>query len=220
MNPSPSVKQALHLFTLMDQKGTPDEQLQTLYSSGLIADLLDADVSNVNRDEFRCMLGLKPLVPQFTVWKTIKLGVHKTPDAYRQSILAQKNKIYTYADQILDKVTVSSTETEIDLAIVTVADLGFKRATRRDVIYKRIVEIGAQLCPNEVGPALQDQYFDQPSGEYNAIAMEPLADSFGALRIFDVRHVNGERWLIAYFGYPGSAWGPDGRFVVAVPRKS
>jgi hypothetical protein len=221
VNPSPSVKQALHFFTLVDQKGTPDEQLQALYSSGLIADLLDADVSNVNRDEFRRVLGLKPLIPTLTVWKTIKLGVHKTPDAYRQSILAQKGtRIYQYADQILDKVTVSPAETEIDLAIVTAADLGFKGKTRHDVICKRIVEIGAQLCPNEVGPALRDQYADQPSGEHNVIAMESLTNSDGDPIVFTVDDDNIERWLSMYKSNPDKTWYSDSRFVVTVPRKS
>jgi len=157
----------------------------------------------------------------FTIWKTIKLGVRKTPDAYRQSILAQKNRIYIYADQILNKVTVFPTETEIDLAIVTVADLGFKRATRYDVICKRIVEIGAQLCPNEVGPALRDQYLYQPSGEYNAIviAMESLTVSEGNLRIFILLRDHSWQWLSTCNGDPGDMWGPDFRFVVAVPRK-
>lgn len=215
-----TIKQSAKILSLFED--TPSDQFQAILESGFLADLRDANVSEVNRDEFRRIIGLKPLVPALTVWKTIKLGVHKTPDAYRQSILAQKgkgNRIYQYADQILNKVTVSPTETEIDLAVVTVADLGFKRATRYDAIKKRIIEIGAQLCPNEVGPALRDQYPDQPSGEYNAIAMEPLTDSGGALDVFSVGRGSGGRWLRACDGDPDGAWNPDSRFVVAVPRK-
>lgn len=159
------------------------------------------------------------LVPELKVWKTIKLGFHRTPDAYRQSNFAQGNRIYQYADQILDKVTVSPTETKINLAVVTVADLGFKRATHYDVICKRIIEIGAQLCLNEVGPALRDQYTDQPFDEYNVIAMEPLIVSVDDLRIFSVSRDIGGRWLDACHGNPGYAWNPGDRFVVAVPRK-
>jgi hypothetical protein len=178
-----TLKQSAKLLSLFED--TPGDQLQAILASGFLADVRDANISDIDRDEFRRVLGLNPLIPTLTIWKTIKLGVHKTPDAYRQSITGKKNRIYTYADQILDKVTISPTETEIDLAVVTVADLGFKRVTRRDVIYKRIVEIGAQLCPNEVGPALRDQYPDQPSGEYNAIAMEPLSASDGDLSVFE-----------------------------------
>lgn len=45
----------------MSNKGTPAEQIQRLYRSGLLADLLDANVDEVNRDEFRKVLGLGPV---------------------------------------------------------------------------------------------------------------------------------------------------------------
>lgn len=213
-----TLKQSAKILSLFEDM--PSDQIQAILESGFLADLRDGNVSEVDRGEFRRVLGLKPLRPELKIWKTIKLGVHKTPDAYRQSILDQKNKIYTYADQILDNVAVSSTETELDLAVLTVADLGFKRATRYDVICKRIIEVGAQLCPAEVGPALRDQYPDQPAGEYNAIATQALADLDDDLHLFSVDHVLDDRWLITCLGDFDSAWGPDLRFVVVVPRKS
>lgn len=225
-----TLKQSAKILSLFED--TPSDQLQVILGSGFLADLRDADVSKVDRDEFRKMLGLKPLVPTLTVWKTIKLGSLqvqtlpiKAPEGgskchlYVQALESKKFRIGDYARQILNKVTIASVETEIDLAVLTVADLGFKRATRYDVIKKRIVEIGAQLCPAEVGPALRLSYEDQPSGEYNAIAMEPLAVSAGDLLIFYVVHGDGGRWLSTYHGYPDIMWNPVNRFVVAVPRK-
>lgn len=61
MRTDASWQQAANLLTLVSNKGTPAGQIQRLYSSGLLADLLDANVDEVNRDEFRRVLGLGPV---------------------------------------------------------------------------------------------------------------------------------------------------------------
>jgi len=40
---------------------TPLEQVQNLLESGLLADLRDANIAKINRDEFRQRIGLSPL---------------------------------------------------------------------------------------------------------------------------------------------------------------
>ena len=62
-----TLAQANHFLTLINQKGVQAEQLQELYESGLLADLLDANVGEVNRDDFRKLCGLTPLEPRITV---------------------------------------------------------------------------------------------------------------------------------------------------------
>ncbi len=42
---------------------TPNEQLQAIFASGLLTDLRDGDIEQVDREEFRRVLGLKPPVP-------------------------------------------------------------------------------------------------------------------------------------------------------------
>lgn len=64
MSTNASWQQAANLLTLVGNKGTPSEQIQKLYNSGLLADLLDANVDKVNRDEFRKVLGLVALEPR------------------------------------------------------------------------------------------------------------------------------------------------------------
>lgn len=44
-------------------KDTPEEQVQAILASGLLADLRDGNVAGVNRDELRRLLGLAPLTP-------------------------------------------------------------------------------------------------------------------------------------------------------------
>ncbi len=119
---NPTVKQALHFFALVEQKDVSEEQLQALYQSGLVSDLLDANASEINRDEFRRVCGLKPFVPELKIWKTIKLGLHKSPDEYRTALKAAGYRIGDYANQVLDKISVAKTETEVDLTRMGMAN--------------------------------------------------------------------------------------------------
>ena len=69
-----TLKQANQILNLISQKDSSSQQLQALYASGLFSDLLDANVDQVSREKFREMLGLKPLLPSFTI------GVRDTSD--------------------------------------------------------------------------------------------------------------------------------------------
>lgn len=51
--------QAKQFLTLVSQKNVPAEKLQAIYNSGLLSDLLDGNLDEVNRDEFRRILGLR-----------------------------------------------------------------------------------------------------------------------------------------------------------------
>lgn len=171
---------------------------------------------------------IKPIQPptpkpafQFKVGRTIKLGLFKTPQQYRQVLDAIGVQTGTYAGQILDKITISKTVTEVDLSEpFTVSDLGFTIGTTRyDVIKQRIVELGGELCPNEVGPATRFQYLDQPKGDWFRVAMEGLPGADCDLDVFNVGHGDDGLWLFSYDGCPGTLCGPDDRFVCVVPRK-
>ncbi len=54
-----TLAQGNQVLNLILQKQTPAEQLQTLIQSGLLSDLLDANVEEVNRDKFREVIGLR-----------------------------------------------------------------------------------------------------------------------------------------------------------------
>ena len=154
----------------------------------------------------------------FAVWKTITLGLNQSPSEYRKALKANGYRVGDYADQILNKVKISG-ETQLDLVVKTVADLGFKDGARRDAIYARAKELGLELCPSEVGPALRLVYQDQPYGEWLRIAMEPITDSDGVLEVFVVDHDDDERWLLGDYDDPGYFWDAGRRWVFVAPRK-
>lgn len=60
-----TLKQAGKVLEVIGE--TPCEQLQKLLGSGLFSDLLAANVESVNRDDFRKVIGLKPLGMNTTI---------------------------------------------------------------------------------------------------------------------------------------------------------
>lgn len=166
-------------------------------------------------------LALQPIVCSFPTWKTIKLGTLKNVGAIRKALKEQGYSVGDLASDILGKpaFTVSPTETQLDLVVVSGRDLGFKNSVTCKEIYDRALEQGLALCPNEVGPQLRLQYAEQPQGEWLLVAMEPITDSDGGLRVFDVECHSGGRWLYGSLGEPGSVWDADRRWVF-VRRKS
>ncbi len=91
----------------------------------------------------------------------------------------------------------------MDLVNISVGDLGFKNRTQYDDICPRAVEMGMELCPAEVGPALRLVYDDQPQDEWLRVAMEAITDSGGDRSIFAVGRSFGGLWLSGSHGRPG-----------------
>lgn len=181
------------------------------------------------KDLKKFLAGLKPEIEVpvkaelLTVWKTLKLGTGlKTADDFRAAIKKIGHRIGDWGNDILGKptFTVADSESEVDLVIRSVAELGFKNGATRKQIYDRALELGLQLCPSEVGPQLRLQYQDQPKGEWLLIAMEPITGSVGYLGVFLVVHGGVGRWLYASYGRPDDHWLAVDRWVFIQPRKS
>jgi len=122
-------------------------------------------------------------------------------------------RIGDWAKQILPKVKTSKQSQETEIIRLSVADLGFTKAARYDELCKKAKELGLELCPAEVGPALRLELKDQPMGDYFRVAMEPLAYSGGVLELFNVDRNEDGRWLNTSNGYPDIQWFPENSFV-------
>ena len=147
--------------------------------------------------------------------KKLKLG--KKID--RKMLEKASFQVRIYASQILEKVTFGK-KREVELKVMSVAELGFKAWTKYSDICAKIKELGYELCPAEVGPALRMAYKDQPLGEWLRIAMEPLVDSGGVLNVFCLGRDSVGLYLISYRGVSDARCNPSGRFVCVVSRKS
>ncbi len=147
------------------------------------------------------------------------LGVHKTAEAYRAA-LEDSFRISEYAGNVLDSQTpIASAETEVDLVIVTPAELGFTDLPTYGQICDRAIELGLAICPREVGPALRLAYPDQPFGEWLRVAMEEVTDSRGRRSVFRVERDGVGRWLSAPWFGPQDMWFLDAQFVFVRSRK-
>jgi hypothetical protein len=112
------------------------------------------------------------------VWKTITIGTYRSVGELRDALRAAHIWIGDVATEALDlpALALAETETEIDLAVIPVEQLGFgaSGATLGD-IQERAKRRGLVLCPAEVALQLRLQYRRQPVGEFLLVAMEPLA---------------------------------------------
>ena len=161
-------------------------------------------------------------VSELKVFKTIKLGTGlKTADDFRKSFKDNGFKLGDWANDILGKpvFTVATEETELDLVVVSVAELGFKKGATREQIYTRAEERGLYRCPAEVGPQLRLQYADQPNGEWLIVAMEPIRYSACRLELFLVEHDDDGLWLYSSYDDSDLVWNADNPWVFARPRK-
>jgi hypothetical protein len=153
----------------------------------------------------------KPI--EMPVWKTVKLGTCKTPSEYRKALKKAGMRIGDWGDDILGRITCSKEEIDLDLVVLSVGDLGLKDGAKYSDICAKAVELGLELCPAEVGPALRLQYGDQPKGEWLRIAMEAITDRDGSLSFFYVERGGDGLWLRGHGGLPDGVWGAVHRFV-------
>ncbi len=200
-----TLDQGMKILSLFS--GTPCEQVQELLERGLLADLRDGNLTGVNRDRFREFLGLMPRekIPNFPIWGSIKLGLHKSARAYCKEMKKAGVHIDPLAKDILDSscFTVSKTETEVDIVIVSNADLGFEKGASHSTTCARAEEFGLELCPAEVGPALRlASYTGLLRGKWVIVAMNPITDSKGDYCVFDMVHIHTGPWLNATRVHP------------------
>jgi hypothetical protein len=159
------------------------------------------------------------LPPQkFEIWRTIRIGGFRNADEVRKAIKNAGMNIGNYANDILGKILLATSETDVNIVLLSVADLGFKDGAEYGKICSRAKELGLELCPAEVGSQLRLQYKDQPNGEWLIVAMKPITDSDDDLILFFVGRYDGGLWLGSSDGFSGSFWGSRYRFAFVLPQ--
>ena len=157
----------------------------------------------------------------WAVWKTIQCGIEmKTSDEFRRALEGGGFLISDWANDVMRKpgFTVSSEKVELDLVIVTVAELGFPKGVTRKKFYERAQSLGLELCPLEAGPRLRLQYRDQPADEWLLMAMEPIKDSADDPCVFCFERLDDGIWLHLNYVFSGFVWPPDSRWVFALRK--
>lgn len=165
----------------------------------------------------------------FQPWKTIKIGTGiKDADGFCEAIEKAKmciSKLGHYNEFAESHFDVATAEQELDLVLISLADLSFTEPVRSlSPIYERAGKLGLELCPQEVGPQLRLQYRDQRDGEFISVAMEPIKYPVFGRYVFAVHCADSVLYLHCFYGYDrpvggGTVWYPDSLFVFVSPRK-
>ncbi len=153
--------------------------------------------------------------PKFPTWRTVKLGTHKTVEEFITAIEAGGSQLSKWARDIITKVTLAKEPTELDLVVITGSDVGLEGRYTTAQVNAAAEAHGLLKCPAEVGPALREQYPEQPKGEGLHVAMEPVADSDDNFSVFLVAHSDDDRWLSARSGRPDRVWRSGCRWIFA-----
>ncbi len=188
--------------------GTTDDANKLAETPNLLRDIL-----KVLRGEAQIVPLVASKLPTFPIWRTIKVGTHKTIADLLSAIEVAGLEVSGWARDISKKVSLATALEELELVCLSVADLGFKNGATHKEIYEKALSLGLQLCPAEAGLQLRLQYPEQLCGEWVLIAMDPIADSDGGLIVFNVDRADDARWLLTSHGHPDIHWDAGCRWV-------
>lgn len=129
----------------------------------------------------------------------------------------KKINISEYAEDMLKSKNftfLKASESEI-LIRLKVGDLGFPKDKypTTDEIYKRIEELGLELCPAETGPHYRLKYMNQPMGEWFRIGMKQISARGGYPNVFHLARSGDGLWLDRNWTGPTDRWNPGSGFV-------
>ncbi|MEK7506301.1 MAG: hypothetical protein AAB572_01720 [Patescibacteria group bacterium] len=148
--------------------------------------------------------------------ETIEIG-GKSAKELEKEMKKKGINVSDYAKDMIeskDFTTLKKSEPE-DLVRLKVDDLGFPKDKNptTDEVYKRIEELGLELCPAETGPQLRLKYADQPLNEWVRIGMKQIADRGGGPHVFDLSRDDDGLWLNNGWASPEGGWNTDREFV-------
>ena len=105
----------------------------------------------------------------------------------------------------------------IEIATVSVAELGFGEGATYGQLIARALESGLAECPLELGPHLRLQFLDQPEGAAGlpathgrappgaiTVASSPLDERDETPKGFYLRRIDGVLWLRGYWSGPAT----------------
>lgn len=129
-----------------------------------------------------------------------------------------------------DGFTTSSAVSRVEIAELSVADLGYAGGASIGQIYDRAAACGLSPCPLEAAPHLRLQYPDQPEGHIGhppsqhrappgslTVASHELPGDDDTPKGFYLRRIEGILWLRGYRSGPDHVWSGADRFVFCRP---
>jgi hypothetical protein len=131
------------------------------------------------------------------------------------------------------RFTLLSQSKGIEIAFLSVVDLGFREGATYEQLTARALESGLVECPLELGPHLRVQFLSQPEGSVGyattqhrappgsiTVASSPLDDCDQTPKGFYLRRIDGVLWLRGYWSWPGHIWSPEDVLVFSRDRSA
>ncbi|MEK7508450.1 MAG: hypothetical protein AAB568_01190 [Patescibacteria group bacterium] len=193
------------------------EPNQIAWNQKDINDKTKAYVGPLFANIFQTLKHLEHLYTSFPEGKIVKNTIEiggKTKAELEKELKAGNFQVGSYAKSMMEsKDFVTTKKMELaDLIRLKVGDLGLNHPTT-DQIYKKIQELGLELCPAEVGPQYRLQYTDQPLNEYLYIGMKQITGSGGRPDVFVLSRGGDGLWLDGSWAEPGARWNSVSTFV-------
>lgn len=156
-------------------------------------------------------------------WKTISQPLFLKKNRITASVIIKeldKKKIYL-SPWIIDlfknyKCKLKTTDFPIKLYVIKVKDLGFKKPTSLDKIYRRIKKNYYDLVLPEICLLARLYYFEQKKGEWLRFAtpLKSLIDSDGVPHLPKLGRALKKYFVETYWAYPKAIFHPNNNFVV------
>jgi len=182
-----TAKQKKEIVALFEDM--PAQEVDALLASGLLADLRDASFTMLDREEFRCYIGLTPVPIVLPVWKTRRIG-GKSNKKLLQEIETSRCWISEETKAIIaHKDFPRSQQAEpVDFIRCGVEDLGFTDRPSFDEIEQRVLALGYSPCQPHDGASLGLDYPKQRKGESFLLVMDPITFSDGRRVVFSLEN--------------------------------
>ncbi len=148
------------------------------------------------------------------IWKTIEIGTHENIWALMGDTEKEGHKIIRevlLGPSLGGDLSMSKEKTTIELAKISVANLGYPDGATTEEILTRALENCLFPCPAEASFQLRRQYGDQPEAEYLYIATNPHWN-----QIFYVYNAYSELWMRRSFCFSNEKWSPESLWVLAL----
>lgn len=122
-------------------------------------------------------------------------------------------QLYDNTDKPREQWTLKKPE-QIRVVRLQVKDLFQDEQTHTtQEIFAKAEQLGLELCPAEVGPALRLQVLDQPMGNGYYIGMKPITDRYRNPRVFVLGRRGDGLWLHGRWAAPDHPWDSHRQFV-------
>lgn len=159
----------------------------------------------------------KPLTerPPFA---TIQIGTFKKVKDLRQAFTDSNFRISDWARDLMDRITLVSEPTTLDLYRATNAELGLTQGGTVAQTFEAIAKFGGVKLPAEAGPQYRLQNTNQKLGEWELMYMDPITSRSGYPSVFYVAHGGDGLWLVGSRARPDDFYPADGVWVFGRKR--